>query len=204
MDENGLSQQELAVLHTFMDRKTVEQAAQDLGIPYSTCSRYVRELMKLGMLVEDGFRQGKKRFLITVKMPGTEYNVTAAHIVWNGRLQTIPEVLNTMSKSRAEVPVLHDVLAVLYWLRRRAIAKSEGNPVGGPEPADLSTILRRIQAKLRTYDTFIAKILEAPIWFDTAEIEQKLDLPVPSKTLEEYLKYFEIRYMADGKSALEG
>lgn len=204
MDEKGLSPQELAVLNTFMDRHTVEEAAELLTIPYSTCSRYVRGLKKLGFLVETGFRENKKRYYVTVKSP-QEISGTArpVNILWDGRLKPLEAALADFTPEQ-EIAIRSDVLAVLFWLKHRAEQKAGGETAGGPVPNDLVVILRRIQVKIRAWDRMIQEIINAAIWSDISDVAERLaGLGEITPSIKKKMHEFEIRYFADNKGPLE-
>lgn len=203
MSDNNLSEQELAVLNCFMDKKTVEQAAIDLGVPYSTVTRYVRDLKKLGFIIETGFRENRKRYLVTVRSPNETAGKRPAFILWDGQLKPLAEAFNRFSP-RPEVSIRQDVQLVLIWLSRRAMNKLQNETPGGPSPADLVTILRRIQVRIRNWDRMIQAIIDAPIWFDMPEVVEKLSNAFnPDAETIKFMNQFELRYLAEGKGALE-
>jgi hypothetical protein len=200
-----LAQKEQLIVACFTGkRKTVSEAALELGIPYQTLIRYTRKLTKTGYLVEVGFRENNKRYLTAVKSISDSIAKfdPAIRIHMHGEIMTIADAI-TKHFANNEVPVRNDLLAGLAALSLRSLERKSGqDSPGGANPVDILFIFKKIQARLGLYFDFVQALIESPIWTDDADNASRVGLPDLSNA-EKVVAEFAHRYIRDEKGALE-
>lgn len=183
-------------------KKSTRDAVEELGIPYPTLIKYVRELVKSGHLAEVGFREGNTRFLTTIRPGQTNVQFDpVVRIFFRNELQTIEKALESISPA-PEVDVRQELIAALVTMARRAELRATTETPGGMSPNDVHLVLRRTQVKLSLYVEFIDALLNAAIWVDDADNHKRLGWNSP-EVWNELITSFTRRHMAEDKGALE-
>jgi len=198
-----LTDRHLILLSFFANKKKCSRdVVEELGIPYPTAIRYIRELINAGYLAEVGFRENNKRYLTTIRNPNTQAEFKPeVEIFFKGKLQRIDHAV-AMIAPEPEVPIRDDIVALIVSLANRGILREQTQTPGGMSPSDIHLILRKIQVKLNLWSELIGVILDAPIWIDDDQIHKRLNMP-NTEGFSDIISSVTRRYMAEDKGALE-